>query len=188
MIDFTTLIKPALTLVGGFILLHVVGLQLNHLVTRGILSQQRFIVLRILLRWLIMIGVLLLVLHEFGINAAQVITALSAVLVLLAVGFIAVWSVLSNTLCALLLLLFPPFRFGDEVEIREPDKDVGVRGKVQGLNLFHTTLHSSSNGRNSLIRVPNIMFFQRVIICREGTDTHDLTLQKTGQPENSDTP
>ncbi|MEX2353275.1 MAG: mechanosensitive ion channel domain-containing protein [Gammaproteobacteria bacterium] len=147
-----------------------------------ILDEQSYIIFREIGKWILVTFTVLLLFHQFGIDASRILTALSTILVLLAIAFVAMWSVLSNILCALLLLFFSPFRFGDEIEIKEPDKERGIRGKVVGLSLFYTTLeHDEDNNINEesgkkIIRVPNIMFFQRVITCYEGKNTKDLRL------------
>ena len=105
--------------------------------------------------------VLLLVLstlvgHFFAINF---FSALGGLLALIGIGFVAVWSTLSNVLCTLLLLTVRPFRIGDELEL-PPDP---FKGRVVDLNLFFTTLQAE-DGR--LVQVPNNMFFQRAIVRR----------------------
>lgn len=131
-----------------------------------------------IVRWFVIICATIMLLCSFGIPLTRVLTATSAILMLVAIGFVAVWSVLSNMLCAFLLLTFPTFRFGDEVELREPDKEKGVRGTVVNLNLFHTTLQCSEEGsaESYLIRIPNTLFFQRVVYCYEKKDTRKLKL------------
>ena len=127
-------------------------------------------------KWLVIVFISILLLRVFDIPLSQVITAMSALVVLFAIGFVAMWSVLSNILCAFLLLAFPAFRFGDEIELREPDKEKGVRGRVVSLNMFHTTLKSSGDDAESarFIRIPNVLFFQRIIYCHENEDTWEL--------------
>ena len=57
----------------------------------------------------------------------------------LAVGFVAAWSVLSNATAALLVLTFRPFRLGDIVELVEPG-GCAIGGRVIDMNLIFTTL------------------------------------------------
>ncbi|MEQ8938344.1 MAG: mechanosensitive ion channel, partial [Gammaproteobacteria bacterium] len=128
-----------------------------------------------IIKWFIVVLVVLLVLYQLGISLTVILTSVSGILMLVAIGFVAVWSVLSNVSCSFLLLVFPPFKFGDTIEIKEAEKEFGMKGKVIGLNLFYTTLAASDsiNG-DTLIRVPNNLFFQRVIICHSGEKTEDL--------------
>lgn len=94
--------------------------------------------------------------HYFGVDF---FAALGGLLALVGIGFVAVWSILSNVLCTLLLLTLRPFRVGDELEL-VPDP---LRGRVVDLNLFFTTLQAA-DGR--LIQLPNNLFFQRAVVRR----------------------
>lgn len=142
-------------------------------------------------RWGILIITVLMILQELGIEASYILAAASTVLVLIAVGFVALWSVLSNILCSFLLLLFPPFRFGDVIELKDPDKEKGIKGTVSGLNMFYTCLEPVDESGDEqlagtqLIRVPNTLFFQRIIIGHAGTDTQDLKLKPVSEKQNA---
>lgn len=120
----------------------------------------------------LVIGVML-VLQQFNVlaDAWATITALAAVV---GVGFIAVWSILSNAFCAMVLLIIRPFQVGDDIEMI-PD---GVRGEVVDFNLLFTILQSQDG---STVQVPNNMFFQRMFRRRRGTVTSGLG-EKIDQP------
>ena len=162
----------------GYALYNLLNRMIVRLREKAILTTQTSFVFLTLLKWAIVILVTLVALQVLGIDTSHVLAALSAILVLIAVGFVAVWSVTSNILCSFLLLLIPPFRFGDEIEIRDPGSATGIKGEVSGLNLFFTTLRQAGESAedSKLIRVPNSMFFQRVIICHEGKKTQALHL------------
>lgn len=96
--------------------------------------------------------------HYFDVD---IFALLGSIIALIGVGFVAVWSTLSNMLCTLLLLTVRPFRIGDEVELTPEN----LKGKVIDLNLFFTTL-LTDDGRH--VQIPNNFFFQRAIVCRRG--------------------
>jgi small-conductance mechanosensitive channel len=121
--------------------------------------------LRLGVRWLLLAATSLIVLQQIGVFG-QAWAVLTAVLAAIAVGFVASWSLLSNITCALIVLVYRPFRVGDEVELLEPDGKVGVSGRVIDLNLVFTTLLDSSD---SVVRVPNNLFVQKCSrVRREG--------------------
>ena len=124
---------------------------------------------RILLRWIFFIFSVLFVLGEFGI-LENVWAAVLAVMGMVAVGFIAVWSVLSNTLCTLFILIYKPFRIGDIIEIPADS----LKGKVIDLNLLFTTLREESG---ELIQLPNNFFFQKASRRKLGEETIDIVKQ-----------
>ena len=109
-------------------------------------------------KWVIAVLITVLGLQLLGVDVSHILTMMSTFLVLIAVGFIAFWSVLTNILCGFLLLVFRHFRFGDVIELRDPEKDTGLTGKAIGLNLFYTTLRMVNNS-GAYIKIPKPCFF-----------------------------
>lgn len=120
--------------------------------------------LRGLVRWLIMGSALLMVLERLGVSATVLWTALTGFTAVAAVAFFAIWSVLSNMFCALLIFTMGPFRLGDTVEVIESADKPGVKGKVISINLFYTTLQDlSEEAVGAVLQVPNSLFFQKSV-------------------------
>jgi small-conductance mechanosensitive channel len=128
------------------------------------LPAQLLLPLRGALRWLIMGSAALLVLERLGVSAQVLWTALTGFVAVAAIAFFAIWSVLSNMFCALLIITLSPFRIGDCVEIIESADKPGVKGRVQSINLFYTTLEDlSEEGAGTWVQVPNSLFFQKAV-------------------------
>ncbi len=111
--------------------------------------------------WLILFASALMFLQSLGV-LHSVVTAVTGVLALLAIGFVAVWSVLSNTLCSLILMVVRPFRVGDTIGFPPDD----YHGKVVNFNMIFTTLETDDG---LLLQVPNNTFFQRPIVRKKGS-------------------
>ncbi len=132
------------------------------------------------LKWAIRITGLLFVLEAMGMPLKSLWTGLISVLLLLAVAFFAVWSVLSNILCAALLLAFSRARIGDIVELRDTKQDeVGLRGRIIDINLFYVTLQElkaeeSVSSEPAVTQVPCHLFFYRVVRRWQGSQTQPL--------------
>lgn len=149
----------------------------GRLVQRGVLSARGALMMRGVGRASILLLALLTVLENLGVSTGAVWAALSAVAVLVAVGFVAVWSVLSNALCGLLLLVYAPFRIGDDVELYDPSADKGLRGRVIDMNLLFVKLEERDKyetGEPPITQVPNNIFFQRAIRRWPGKRTQPL--------------
>jgi len=142
---------------------------LGMLVVRRRLSDTLAFSLRCLLRWTAVVVGAVVLLEWFGV-LSNAWALLSAVLALVAIGFVAVWSILSNVLCSLLLLLARPFRIGDTVELPAQ----GLGGKVVDFTLLFTIMEHESG---DLIQVPNNIFFQTPIRRRLGEVTRGLEEQ-----------
>lgn len=117
--------------------------------------------------------VTLLGLGFFGVSVATFWAALSGVLVMVGVGFVAMWSVLSNIFCAVLLAVFAPFRIGDEIEIQDPAATATLRGRVIGIDMMFVSL-SDASAEGVIVRVPNNLIFQKYVRCWPGSGTHSL--------------
>lgn len=161
---FWTLVMLALVFLVAIVLQIVAARVLAVLVRAGHLPGPMAGRLRTASRWLLAVVVVASVLqgtHLFD----QAWAVLSAMLVAIAVGFVALWSVLGNMTCALLILVFRPFRLGDQIELLEPaDLKVGVSGKVTDLSLVFTTLALEEDEESiQVARIPNSIFFQKVV-------------------------
>ncbi len=129
------------------------------------------------LRWLIMGSALIFVLERLGVSATVLWTALSGFVAVAAVAFFAMWSVLSNLLCAILIFTVGPFRIGDVVELVDTTDKPGVKGRVVAINLLYTTLIEAEElGTGSaMVQVPNSLFFQRSVRRWRGSDVFPLS-------------
>ena len=170
-------IKSALAVFAGYFIYILVCRALKKIAAKGFLDYQLRIILGGIVKWILIVVVILLCLGFFGVSVGTLWAALSGMLALIAVGFIAVWSVLSNILCSILLIVFPPFRIGDEIEIQEPTSNFFVRGKVVGTNMLFTSLEATNpedEADSTILRVPNNIFFQKYVRCIPGKGTESL--------------
>lgn len=135
-------------------------------------------------RWLIHLAALGFILQALGMNVSGLWGVLSTILAMVAIGFVAVWSVLSNTLCTLIILIFRPFAVGDELEFPgEP-----VKGRVVDLNFIYTSLETDDG---AVMQVPNNLFFQKVLRRRHSAAPVSLASQiraKTPTPADAADP
>jgi small-conductance mechanosensitive channel len=154
------------TIAVALFLYQIVRRSTRVLAQRGQLSSVMALRLRLTARWVLVTSSTLIVLQQTGVFG-QAWAVLSAVIAAVAVGFIASWSVLSNATCALILLVYRPFRIGDEIDLLEPDGKVGVSGRVIDLNLLFTTLLEAND---AVLRVPNNLFVQKY--CRVRREGH----------------
>lgn len=112
--------------------------------------------------FLIGFAALLTILERFGVSGGVLWTAFTGFAAVAAIAFFAAWSVLTNLFCALLIVLTRPFRLHDHIELVESGDKPGLRGQVVDMNLIHVTLaETHPGGGESLLRIPNSLFFQR---------------------------
>jgi small-conductance mechanosensitive channel len=165
-------VQILLILLAGYFTQRFVAKCLTRLSERYPFPPQLLMPLRGGLRWLIMGSALIFVLERLGVSATVLWTALSGFVAVAAVAFFAMWSVLSNLLCAILIFTVGPFRLGDVVELVDTTDKPGVKGRVVAINLLYTTLIEAEElGTGSaMVQVPNSLFFQRSVRRWRGTD------------------
>jgi small-conductance mechanosensitive channel len=176
--DFSQLVPALLAaaptvlvvLIGAILVNVLIGRVLLLVARRGRLTKEEIAPARRIAKWLTVLVAGALILGAFGMNVGGLWGILSTVLAMIAIGFVAVWSVLSNTLCTVMILLFRPFAIGDEIEFAgEP-----VKGRVVDLNFIFTTLDA---GDGSVMQIPNNLFFQKVLHRRHRRQEVSLASQ-----------
>ncbi|MBA6062559.1 mechanosensitive ion channel family protein [Pseudomonas juntendi] len=163
-----------LILAVAFVLQRIVARGLSRLGQRYPLPPELLVPVRGGLRWLIMGSALLFVLERLGVSATVLWTALSGFVAVAAVAFFAMWSVLSNLLCAVLIFTVGPFRIGDVVELVDTLDKPGVKGRVIAINLLFTTLLEVPEAGGALVQVPNSQFFQKSVRRWRGAEVQAM--------------
>jgi small-conductance mechanosensitive channel len=163
---------------GGIVLTIAASIVIIRLARRGLeaLGRRQHIatahigMMRLLVRWLVLVVAALLIITQLGIRIGSLWAVLSAFLAIAGIGFVAVWSMLSNVSSTILLLVFHPFAIGDEIEVIEATGGAGLRGKVTGINFMYTTIEEKESQTGEVIDtlVPNNTFFQKTIRRRPG--------------------
>lgn len=177
------LTKAGLKILSALLIL-IIAYIIYRLIRRGVeaLRQQEIIPLVVsrlvqkTLKYFFIIIAVFLILQNFGVGPGALWGALSGIIALVAIGFVAVWSVISNSLCAVLLIITKPFRIGDHVELLEPaSKDPGRAGTVTNISFIYTTLLEKN--KKDVIMIPNNLFFQKTIRTHAGKKTYSLDEQ-----------
>lgn len=157
-------LQVLLILSVAYVLQRLVARGLTRISSRYPLPPELLLPVRGGIRWFIMGGAVIMVLERFGVSATVLWTALSGFVAVAAIAFFAIWSVLSNLLCAVLIMTVGPFRLGDLVELVESFEKPIVKGRVMDINLLYTTLQEvNEEGLGATVQVPNSLFFQKVV-------------------------
>lgn len=161
-VEFTLLVQVVLILLAAFVLRWLLHRLIHRLSRRYELPIEITVSARRIVAFLIGFGALLMVLERFGVSGGVLWTAFTGFAAVAAVAFFAAWSVLTNLFCALLLLITRPFRLHDHIELLESGDRAGLRGQVVDMNLIYVTLQEThAEGGDSVLRIPNSLFFQR---------------------------
>lgn len=170
-LDAVTLgLQIALIVAGAWALRLLLTRLIRRLGARYGLPPELVIGARRASSFLVHAGALLLILDRLGVSATVLWTAITGFTAVAAVAFFAAWSVLSNIFCTLLIFTVRPFRLYDHIELLENGEKPGLKGRVIDIDLIYTTLEEPAAERAAtVLRVPNSLFFQRIIRCWRGT-------------------
>lgn len=97
----------------------------------------------------------LLVLSLWGVSVDGLWTLLISVAAIIGVGFLAVWTMVSNITASLFIIIWRPYRLGQTIEVL-PE---GLKGRVIDRNLMFTVVRDEAGG---VLQIPNNLFFQKI--------------------------
>lgn len=121
--------------------------------------------------------------YVWGFDPEKLWVVVTGFLGLVAIGFFAVWSLLSNTIAGLFLFLSDPFKINDEIEV--PDGDLA--GKVLDIRPLFVVLEEP--GGHTLY-IPNSLLFQksfrRVDVAARAREKAEETTRDPEAPEAAD--
>lgn len=163
------LVAAAVTLLIATVLWLVIARTLPLLMRRSAwLAEREFHLVRAA-KWLFWLMASILVLQQAGVDTGNLWTTLMTIAAMVAIGFIAVWSLLSNLVASALILATRLFRPKDDIELMDTPGGVSVRGTVRTVDMMFTTIEERrEDGTTAVLKVPNNLFFQKVVRIRGG--------------------
>jgi len=130
---------------------------LDLLVHKFHLPQPALVPLQLIVRYGVFILTLIMILAELGISINAIVVFITTAFAMVAIGFVAVWSVLSNFFSTFIIMIFRPFSMGDEIEFPGD----GVKGTVRSIGVYYTTLLDENDA--TAYQIPNNIFFQKIL-------------------------
>jgi len=110
----------------------------------------------------------------WGLRQNEIAVFVGTVLTALGIAFFAQWSLLSNVTSSLLLFFNHPVKIGDTIRVL--DKDYPFEGEVSDLTYFFVYLKTS---QGEIITIPNSLILQKsVAISEKKTVTLDAESKK----------
>ncbi len=144
-----------ISLAFALLLRSIARRRLNNLSVLNSYEPHRLIIIRKIITagfWLLLIIVFLTI---WGVNFENMIVYFGSFITLVAIGFFAVWSILSNVIAGLLIYLVNPFKVGSRVKLTDPE----IEATVKSINLIFTELEDDEG----VMSLPNNWFFQKSI-------------------------
>ena len=134
----------------------LVEIALHSFEAKGRLPLTASIMIRRCVKGLLVIVVLFIVVGYVGLRIDDIWTLITTLLAMVAIGFVAVWSILSNITSTFIILIWRPFNIGEFVDI-QPE---GITGKITDINFMYTIIKGDGG---ELVHIPNSLFVQKFI-------------------------
>jgi small-conductance mechanosensitive channel len=99
---------------------------------------------------------ILIIAIVWGINIQNLWVAITGIIAITAIGFFAVWSILSNVIAGMILFFSKNFNLGEEIEIL-PEK---IKGQVISIHSMFTIIEDKKGNK---INIPNNLILQRMV-------------------------
>jgi small-conductance mechanosensitive channel len=124
--------------------------------------------LHLLINILLLIALVII----WGVNAKDIIIAVSSLATIVGVAMVAQWSILSNITSGIILFFSYPFKIGDTIHIH--DKDFPVIAEIEDIGAFYISM---INKEGELVIYPNNLLLQKgiSIINLESTSDSEFT-------------
>lgn len=153
--DFLPVLIPvAIALVVALAVVAVIRRIQGRIVARRPQQEKEICLVTAIIRNLLLVIIFLTLLEAVNVPLGNLWTAVSTVIALVAIGFFAVWSVLSHMTAAVVLFFQRPFRPGDNLQLA----DDNYEGQVIRTGLFYTLVRDAEGGHS---QIPNNILFQR---------------------------
>lgn len=121
----------------------------------------------------LLINILLIValIIIWGVDAKDIIIAVSSIATVVGVAMVAQWSILSNITSGIILFFSYPFKIGDTIHIH--DKDFPVIAEIEDISAFYISM---INKEGELVIYPNNLLLQKgVSIINTDFEPTDFT-------------
>jgi small-conductance mechanosensitive channel len=123
----------------------------------------------------------LLILDIWGVSVTGLWTILVSFATVVGVGFLAVWTIVSNITASFFLTIWHPFRLGQIVELLPEN----LKGRVSDRNLMFTVLQEADG---TTLQIPNNQFFQKIFRVGERGAAEALPVAEPARkPATADT-
>jgi hypothetical protein len=155
-LNFRTLGLGGVVILAALVLDRILWTATSALSTSGRVPRSTTNLIQRWARTALLVVVALTIIAINGWQVDSLWSFLTTLLAMVAIGFVAVWSVLSNILATFIILVWRPFNVGEHIEIL-PE---AIEGQVVDINFMYTTLRTEQGGK---MAVPNNLFTQKFI-------------------------
>lgn len=152
------IIYTIIVLILLFFIRYVANKSLKKIHAKFDFHKARLAIITKLTNILLYVTSIIFIAFVWGVEERQLLVYVSSFLTLVAIGFFAQWSILSNITAGLILFINYPVKIGDSITLMEKDYD--ITGEISDIGVFFVTL---KNEKGEFIALPNSVILQRMI-------------------------
>ena len=154
---FLRVILPVIiTIVVATIVERILSSMVSRYRKKKELSITHSHLIKLVIRWSILVILVIVIASIFGVGISNLWATFAGILAMVIIGFFATWSLLSNVLATIIILIARPFVIGDKVTILSEN----LSGEVIDINILYSKLKTSEG---DIITVPNVTFLTKFI-------------------------
>jgi small-conductance mechanosensitive channel len=150
------IIITAALLVISFLVNTLLNRLLRRFVKKYSVKRGRKLVIQKIKTAVIFVFAALIIVYIWGLEVENIWIFVTGLLGLVAIGFFAVWSILSNVFAGVVIFFTQPFKIDDRIRVL-PDE---ITGTVTDITLFFVKIKTDPGG---LVSIPSNLIFQRMI-------------------------
>ena len=146
---------------AGLVLAYVIVVRIKGYLVRRYardkhISAERTTLVNKLITKLLFLGLVIAQAITWGVHISGFVVFATSFFAMVAIGFFAVWSVLSNITSSVLIFFLFPYRIGDKIHVIGDD----ISGRIMDITLFHLIVESEDK---NVVTIPNNVVIQRSV-------------------------
>jgi len=153
---FDTAFYAMWTIIVGYIIYKFIDYIVPSLAAKAEIPKTPVEVIRKILKWITVAATLLVLIGIAGVDMGGIVPVIMIVLGTLILLAFAGWSIMSNIMAAMVLMIWRPMEVGDYVEL-SPD---GVVGRIEDITLMFTRMRLKTG---EVMNIPNTVVIQKYI-------------------------
>jgi small-conductance mechanosensitive channel len=169
------IIYSAVAIVTIHLLFHLLKRYARQTQYKFSIRKSRYFAIKRLLTMASLLLSLVVLIMIWNVDLKHVWVSTTGILALIAVAFVAVWSLVGNILAGVIIYFTSPFKIEDCIEVMPDD----IQGTVLAVNTFYTVLLTKDK---NYINIPNTLLFQKYIKVIKAPST----TKQTTPPEPAD--
>jgi small-conductance mechanosensitive channel len=167
------IIPAIVAVIVGLVILAFIESRIKNLCKEKNLPPYHAHLIRLIARYLMILIIILAVAGTFGISLGNLWISISTLVLGSLIALFASWSLLSNILATMIIMIWRPVNIGNLITIM-PDN---ISGKVTDINMFFSKLETDDG---NVIQVPNVSLVTKFLVIKSTNS------ENTNEKKNSE--